>query len=100
LLHGEELRVYGDCAYAGHQELIAAKAPAALDCTNQRVRKTGDKAEEIQRRRNREKSKVRARVEHVFAVIKRLWGFSKVRYADCTRTPPGRSRRLSWPTST
>ena len=26
------------------------------------------------------KSKVRSRVEHVFAVVKRLWGFSKVRY--------------------
>lgn len=26
------------------------------------------------------KSKIRARVEHVFAVVKRLWGFSKVRY--------------------
>ena len=24
--------------------------------------------------------KVRARVEHVFAVVKRLWGFAKVRY--------------------
>jgi IS5 family transposase len=23
---------------------------------------------------------VRARVEHVFAVVKRLWGFDKVRY--------------------
>jgi IS5 family transposase len=29
---------------------------------------------------NRMKSKVRSRVEHVFAVVKRLWGFSKVRY--------------------
>jgi IS5 family transposase len=29
---------------------------------------------------NRAKSKVRARVEHVFAVVKRLWGFDKVRY--------------------
>jgi Transposase DDE domain len=29
---------------------------------------------------NREKSKVRARVEHVFAIIKRQWGFNKVRY--------------------
>ena len=26
------------------------------------------------------KSKVRSRVEHVFAVVKRLWGFGKVRY--------------------
>lgn len=80
LLHGDELRVYGDCAYAGQQEVIAEKAPAAKDCTNQRVRKTGDEREELQRRKNREKSKVRARVEHVFAVVKRLWGFSKVRY--------------------
>jgi IS5 family transposase len=24
--------------------------------------------------------KIRARVEHVFAVLKRLWGFGKVRY--------------------
>lgn len=31
-------------------------------------------------RRNRNKSKIRARVEHVFAVVKRLWGFTKVRY--------------------
>ena len=80
LLHGDELRVYGDCAYAGQQEVIAEKAPAAKDCTNQRVRKSGDGREELQRRKNREKSKVRARVEHVFAVVKRLWGFSKVRY--------------------
>ena len=80
LLHGDELRVYGDCAYAGQQEVIAEKAPAAKDCTNQRVRKTGDEREELQRRKNREKSKVRARVEHVFAVVKRLWGFRKVRY--------------------
>ena len=29
---------------------------------------------------NRIKSGTRARVEHVFAVVKRLWGFSKVRY--------------------
>ena len=26
------------------------------------------------------KSRIRARVEHVFGVVKRLWGFGKVRY--------------------
>lgn len=31
LLHGDELCVYGDCAYAGQQEVIAQKAPAAKD---------------------------------------------------------------------
>ena len=29
---------------------------------------------------NRAKSRVRARVEHVFGVVKRLWGFGKARY--------------------
>ena len=80
LLHGEELLVYGDSAYASQQELIASKAPAALDMTNERVRKIDGQPDEAQRRKNRNKSKVRARVEHVFAVVKRLWGFTKVRY--------------------
>jgi IS5 family transposase len=80
LLHGDEERVYGDSAYASQQELIASKAPAAQDFTNERVRKVNGVADERQRRRNRKKSKVRARVEHVFAIVKRLWGFSKVRY--------------------
>jgi len=79
LLHGNEQRVYGDSAYASQQQLIASKAPKAKDFTNQRVRKA-DQVDEVQRRKNRNKSKVRARVEHVFAVVKRLWGFNKVRY--------------------
>ena len=80
LLHGEEFKVYGDSAYAGQQDLIESKAPLAQDCTNQRVRKINGVPDEKQRRKNREKSKVRSRVEHVFAIIKRQWGFSKVRY--------------------
>jgi transposase, IS5 family len=39
-----------------------------------------DEGREVERSKNRNKYKVRARVEHVFAVVKRLWGFSKVRY--------------------
>ena len=79
LLHGQEQRVYGDSAYASQKKLIAGKAPKARDFTNQRVRK-GDQINEVERRKNHNKSKVRARVEHVFAVVKRLWGFGKVRY--------------------
>lgn len=80
LLHGQERQVYGDSAYASQQELIASKAPLAEDCTNQRVRKINAAADEIERASNRRKSQVRARVEHVFAIIKRQWGFAKVRY--------------------
>jgi len=32
------------------------------------------------RSKNRNKSRIRARVEHVFGVVKQLWGFGKVRY--------------------
>jgi IS5 family transposase len=35
---------------------------------------------DVLKARNRNKSKIRARVEHVFGVVKRLWGFGKVRY--------------------
>ena len=79
LLHGEERRVYGDSAYASQKTLIRTHAPQAKDFTNQRVRK-GGQIDEAERSKNRNKSKVRARVEHVFAVLKRLWGFNKVRY--------------------
>ncbi|MFC6840579.1 hypothetical protein ACFQGW_12965 [Xanthomonas theicola] len=36
--------------------------------------------EEGDRSRNRNQSRICARVEHVLAVVKRLWGFAKVRY--------------------
>lgn len=79
LLHGQERRVYGDSAYASQKVLMQSKAPKAKDFTNQRVRRAGQ-IDEVQRAKNRNKSKIRARVEHVFAVVKRLWGFTKVRY--------------------
>lgn len=80
LLHGNEQRVYGDSAYASQKELIDSKAPQAKDFTNQRTRKAGGIVDEVEKRKNRNKSKIRTRVEHVFGVIKRLWGFNKVRY--------------------
>ena len=79
LLHGQERRVYGDSAYASQKALMQGKAPRAKDFTNERVRKAGQ-VDEAKRAKNRSKSKIRARVEHVFAVVKRLWGFTKVRY--------------------
>ena len=81
LMHGNEQRLYGDSAYASQKALIASKAPKAKDFTNQRMRKGKDgEVDEAERAKNRNKSKIRARVEHVFAVVKRLWGFAKVRY--------------------
>ena len=79
LLHGAERRVYGDSAYASQKTLIQGKAPKAQDFTNQRTRR-GGVVDEAVRAKNRNKSRIRARVEHVFGVVKRLWGFGKVRY--------------------
>ena len=79
LLHGNERRVYGDSAYASQKALIQAKAANAQDFTNQRTRKAGCEVDAVKQAKNRNKSKIRSRVEHVFAVVKRLWGFDKVR---------------------
>ena len=84
LLHGQERRVYGDSAYASQRALIHTKAPKAKDFTNQRTRRNGI-VDEVVKSKNRNKSRIRARVEHVFGVIKRLWGFGKVRYRGLTK---------------
>ncbi len=79
LLHGEETRVWGDRAYQGKRDAIREHAPNAQDFTNKRERRNGV-VDAIERAKNRTKSKVRARVEHAIGVIKRVFGFAKVRY--------------------
>ena len=79
LLHGEETRVWGDGAYQGQTEIIHQQAPRACDCTQRRCRYK-DGIDEVEREKNRNKSRVRSRVEHVFGVLKLKFGFVKVRY--------------------
>jgi len=80
LLHGEETRVWGDGAYQGQTEVIRAYAPRARDFTQRRCRYQGRIMDEVAWAKNRTKSKVRAKVEHVFQVMKLKFGFVKVRY--------------------
>ena len=79
LLHGNETRVWGDQAYRGQRAVIKEHAPKARDFTNRRYRHRGV-VDEVERAKNRTKSKVRAKVEHAIGVIKRVFGFAKVRY--------------------
>ena len=79
LLHGKETRVWGDPAYRGQRAAILKRAPRARDFTNQRYR-WGERIDELERAKNRTKSGVRSRVEHVFWVIKGIFSFNKVRY--------------------
>ena len=79
LLHGEETRVWGDQAYKGQSHVIQECAPGAQDHTHRRYRyKNG--IDEPERAKNRTKSSVRSKVEHVFQVMKLQFGFVKLRY--------------------
>ena len=79
LLHGEETRVWGDQGYRGQTEVIRECAPQAQDCTHRRYR-FKYYTDEVEREKNRVKSTVRSKVEHVFGVMKLKFGFVKVRY--------------------
>ena len=79
LLHGAETRVWGDQAYRGQAEMLREHAPQAQDFTHRRYRYK-DCIDEVERAKNQTKSRVRSKVEHVFAVLKLQFGFVKVRY--------------------
>ena len=79
LLHGNETCVWGDQAYQGQSEAIRKAAPRARDLTNRRYR-FGKRVDEAIKAKNRNKSRVRSKVEHTIGVIKRVFGFQKVHY--------------------
>jgi IS5 family transposase len=79
LLHGDETHVWGDSAYAGQKKLLYEQAPNAKDFTQKKGSRYR-KLTEAEQSANRYKSKIRSRVEHVFGVMKRQFGFTKVRY--------------------
>ena len=71
--------MWGDGAYQGQAEVIRQAAPQAQDMTSRRTRYKGY-VDELQRAKNRVKARVRAKVEHPFRIVKRLFGFEKTRY--------------------
>ncbi len=84
LLHGDETNVFGDAGYQG-----AHKRPDAKDGVTWHVamrpgkRKALDKTTKLGALTDdieRLKASIRAKVEHPFRVIKRQFGFTKVRY--------------------
>jgi IS5 family transposase len=79
LLHRNEIRVWGDSAYTGQGDVIGEGAPMAKDFTLTNGHSdhalTGE-----QRARYRNRSRLRAKVEHDFGVIKCVLGSTKVRY--------------------
>jgi len=75
----EERRLYGDKAYVGQEEAICARAPQARNFMERPAARKFPLSVEKQRR-NRKKAAIRSRVEHVFGVIKHIFGWRKVRF--------------------
>jgi len=78
LLHGQEREVFGDQAYWNEAHRQSARDAGVRYRINRRP--TTRPLTEHQRFINRLRSRARARCEHVFHVVKRLWGFTTVRY--------------------
>jgi IS5 family transposase len=79
LLHGEEREIYGDQAYwkeADRQDFERRNVRYRVNRRPNPGRPLNDRWKKI----NRSRSRVRARGEHGYHVVKRLWGFDKVRY--------------------
>ena len=85
-LHGEETAVYVDAGYTGVEKrpevvdqhpqtqwIVAAKRGKVKALPEGRIK-------ELTKELERLKAQVRAKVEHVFHVVKNLFGFRKVRY--------------------
>ena len=79
LLHGEEREVWGDSACQGQGKVIREVAPQAREFIQEKAVRRRPLSE-AQRARNRIQSRIRAKVEHPFHVMKRVFGFTRVRY--------------------
>ena len=79
LLHGDEQSVYGDSAYNSEKKKKEYEAKGINWCVNRkgcRYSKLTAEDEEY----NHHQSQTRARVEHIFLVVKHLWRYQKTRY--------------------
>ena len=83
LLHGEEEAAFGDAGYQGVHKRPEAAGPAWHVAMRPGLRRKLNpfiEPEFIAEQIERAKASVRAKVEHPFRVLKRQFGFTKVRY--------------------
>lgn len=80
LLHGEEKAIFGDSGYASDADKETCRKYGVVHWGVNDKGKRSHPLSSTQRKKNRKKSSVRAKVEHPFHIIKNLWGHRKVRY--------------------
>jgi transposase, IS5 family len=89
LLHGEEIMAFADAGYQGVDKRPDAKAAVtwnvAMKPGKRRVLDKDNLADALIEKAEKLKASVRAKVEHPFRVIKRQFGYVKVRYRGLTK---------------
>jgi transposase, IS5 family len=81
LLHGEELAVWCDAGYQGvHKREEHHEREVAWHVAMRPGIRKGLSQDSPEARREKLKASVRAKVEHPFRYVKRMFGYSKVRY--------------------
>jgi IS5 family transposase len=84
LLHGKESVAFGDADYQGIEKRPDAKADitwhVAIRPGKRKALNKENEAEAMIDKAEKAKAGIRAKVEHRFRVVKRLFGFVKVRY--------------------
>jgi IS5 family transposase len=88
LLHGEEERVYGDSGYIGAKKRKDAikknkdgkNIKYIINRRPSSIKKLSPSGQYAAKKREHQKSSVRCKVEHVFAVVKNIFRYRKTRY--------------------
>ncbi len=83
LLHGQEKDAFGDAGYRGVSKRPEAQGPqwhVAMRATERRKLNPFIEPDMLVERLEQVKASIRAKVEHPFRVIKRQFGYTKVRY--------------------
>lgn len=78
-LREDDQVIFGDAGYTSDEYKKGSRQLGLNWCVNDK-RKPGKNLSSSQRKRNRQYSSVRARVEHIFRIIKCQFGFRKTRY--------------------
>ena len=79
LIREDDREVYGDKGYANGEKKRLAQQAGVLWAVKEKAQR-GKQLSAAQNKRNRRFGKVRAKVEHVFRVLKCQFGYRKVRY--------------------
>jgi IS5 family transposase len=88
LLRATDRVVFGDAGYASDHYKRGARALGMVWRVQDKAKPKGSLGARLsasQKKRNRRNSRIRARVEHLFRILKRQFGYTKVRYRGLTK---------------